>query len=215
MNLLIFTKKHALLSLVMLIAQCLPAIAQGQITQSYQGKAMIGFSGTSTLHDFGGRIPDLPIRVERMDDPRSGNPMRWKMEASLEVAGMTTDHAKRDARMMEMFRVTDFPRIHLRTLDADPSVGLQIMPEPGPEQVLLGIRILDQEVIVPVRIVSISEQAGHLEMVMEAELSLKAFGLMRPQTALGLIKVGDSVKVRAQVVLDAMSEVKADQSPIK
>jgi hypothetical protein len=89
------------------------------------------------------------------------------------------------------------------------------MPEPGPEQVLLGIRILDQEVIVPVSIVSISEQAGHLEMVMEAELSLKAFGLMRPQTALGLIKVGDSVKVRAQVVLDAMSEVKADQSPIK
>ncbi|MEK9864177.1 MAG: hypothetical protein VW804_13570, partial [Verrucomicrobiota bacterium] len=166
MNLLIFAKKHALPSLAMLIVQCLPAVAQGQITQSYQGKAMIGFSGTSTLHDFGGRIPDLPLRVERMDDPQSGNPMRWKMEASLEVAGMTTDHAKRDARMMEMFRVSDFPRIHLRTLDADPSVGLQIKPEPGPEQVLLGIRILDQEVIVPVRIVSMSEQVRHLEMVM-------------------------------------------------
>lgn len=176
------------------LAAALPA--QGAAPALYDGTATIVFSGTSTLHDFVGRVPSQPFRLTMQTSPTG---RVWSATASVKAAEMTTFHKERDEKMRQMFAADKQPLLAGTVLDA-----------PAPDRATNGVaslklKIGGQERALPVAIRDWQEANGHLSFTAIWEVSLKDYAL-KPPAVLGLIKVGDKVTVSAKVEAKAAAQ---------
>ena len=145
----------------------------------------VGFDGTSTLHDFQGQGAVSPQRVEW--EPTAEGGVLNAHHLILKVSDLTTDHKKRDRNMMKMFDPESYPQIQ-----AD--ISGWTLPGSGSEKKLLTLHIHGTEVTVPVLLSDYEEKGGVVSFTSTFTVSLKEADLKRP-SVLGLIRVGDEVKV--------------------
>jgi polyisoprenoid-binding protein YceI len=153
-------------------------------------RAAIRFHGSSTLHDFTGTVGTQPISFGRTGD-------RWSAQGAVNVPEMSTAHAKRDQEMQAMFGAASFPTITA-------SVSNAPVPVTGSTNVLMQLRIRDKELPVQVQISDWRDTGSNLQFRATASVSLKQFGL-KPPSVLGIIRVGDTVRLEADVQIGALN----------
>lgn len=153
-------------------------------TQSLPAQALIHFSGTSTLHDFGGQLPTEPFSLILSNGV-------WFASAEVLSGRMATANEKRDRKMHQMLGTNAFPEIR-GVLAGAP------VPDAAGTNVTLSLIIRDQTNAVPVRISAWSETSREIKFHADWEVSLEDFGL-KPPSVLGVIRVGDRVKLKADI----------------
>jgi polyisoprenoid-binding protein YceI len=163
------------------------ALAQPTLPAHWPAEAIIRFNATSTLHDFGGTVPAQPFGLMIHSN-------QWSAEADVLAGLMDTASAKRDKSMHEMFNTNDYPRLHGKVTAAT-------IPAAGSTNATLSLKIRDQQHDVPVVISNWSETPSNLTFRAEWDVSLKQFKL-KPPSVLGVIRVGDTVHLSAEVTAD-------------
>lgn len=169
-------------ALLTCIAQA--ALAQASDPSRWPAEALIHFSGTSTLHDFGGDVPAQPFALTVSSNS-------WSAEADVMSGLMATGSDGRDKNMHRMLNTNDHPRIHGRITTAP-------KPAAGSTNATLSLKISGQQHDLPVQISSWSETDDRLSFHAEWDLSLKQFKL-KPPSVIGIIRVGDMVHLSADV----------------
>ncbi len=162
--------------------------------ETWNGKAVISFDGTSTLHDWGGKVNAQPFKA---DVTMNGDkPQRIVSTVTVKAAEMDTEEAKRDENMRKAMKVTDHPLI-VGKIDAKfTEVAAAGMPTKLPIELnLLGT---PQNVTGTISNWKLSGNKATFDL--EFPVSMKASGISVP-TVLLFIKVGDGIKVRASVTL--------------
>lgn len=154
-------------------------------------QSIVHFDGTSTLHDFSGTATSQVHRVSWTALPTGG--LLSAEGITFEVSGISTAHAKRDKKMMVMFEPIDFPLITGSVKDW--TVG-----DPEKAEATLQLSIHGNTLDVPVLLSDYVVDENGIHFTSSFTLSLKACGLKRP-SALGVIKVGDEVKLQVTTTL--------------
>jgi hypothetical protein len=147
-------------------------------------QAVVHFSGTSTLHDFGGQLPAQPFSLILSNDT-------WFATAEVLAGRMATASEKRDRKMHLMLGTNAFPTIQGWVVAAP-------MPGAAGTNAMLNLRIRDQTNSLPVRVTAWTETSRVITFHADWELSLEDFGL-KPPSVIGVIRVGDRVKLQADV----------------
>jgi hypothetical protein len=153
------------------------------------GKAQVVFTGTSTLHDFEGKVsaPVTGAHSEGQD---------WTLQSSVAIANMSTDNPSRDKNMWAMFHADRYPELTVST-------SISKMPAPGKSvEVELELNIADHQGKVMGTLTSTTDLRGGENFRLDFPVSLEAFGLERPTAMLGMVKVGDVIRVSAVIHLE-------------
>lgn len=162
--------------------------------ETWNGKATIAFDGTSTLHDWGGKVTAQPFKA---DVTMNGDkPQSIVSTVTVKAAEMDTEEAKRDENMRKAMKVTDHPLI-VGKIDAKFS---EVAAAGTPTKLPIELNLLGkpQNVIGTISNWKLSGNKATFDL--EFPVSMKASGISVP-TVLLFIKVGDGIKVRASVTL--------------
>jgi hypothetical protein len=162
----------------------MPAVADAENVQLIPAKAVVRFAATSTLHDFGGPLPAQPFLLLVSNGT-------WSASADVLSSQMATENTKRDRNMHQMLGTNDYPRIH-------GVVAAAPVPISAGTNVTLILKIRDKSQDLPVRIFNWTESTDEIRFQASWELSLKQYGL-KPPSVLGVIRVGDTIKLEADV----------------
>jgi hypothetical protein len=176
-------KRHTRL-LALSLLPLLPLAAE-----TLRGTAVATFSGTSTLHDFTGTATSETFSVEWTPLP-SGGGLFASTNLTFQVSGLSTAHQKRDRNMMKMFGA-------VQAVGGSLAAGTIAEGETPDLVVAIGPSLQT----VPLRVSSLSESNGVIRFHADCDLSLKDGGL-KPPSVVGLIRVGDQVKVAVDAVLE-------------
>ena len=158
------------------------------------GRCVTTFEGTSTLHDFSGSATSQVFQVEwtAASPDRSAH-----MDAVIvyEVLSLSTQHKKRDRKMLKQFDPEHYPTLTgtFRDVSLDRELVSEIVP-----RFILTVKGRKQEI--PFSILEWSEDEQHIGFTAEFELSLEKTGV-RPPAVLGMIRVGDTLKLRTVVTV--------------
>lgn len=155
--------------------------------QQLPAKATIRFSGSSTLHDFGGQLPAQPFHVILSNG-------FWFASARVLSSQMATGSEKRDGKMHQMLGTNAFPQISGVVAGSPVPVGVET-------NAMLRLAIRNTTNDLPVRITGWKESPKGISFRAEWELSLKSYGL-KPPSVIGVIRVGDIVKLSADVIAE-------------
>ena len=174
-----------------------PAAARADGPQRWAGSSTITFAGTSTLHDWSGKVAAEPFTTLVTMD--SGNqPESLKATVQVKAAGMDTDEPKRDENMRKAMKVLDHPLI-TASIDAPFS---RIASAPGKEPATLPFKLglvgKTHEVRGTISNWELKDDTATFDL--DFDLSMKKCGISVPSVLL-VIRVGDVVKVHAQVKL--------------
>jgi len=172
-----------------------------------KGTCQIDFTGTSTLHDFSGTAACQPFTLSKSTDQSSPYALVGD-QVSVAVAGMDTDNKKRDKKMHGMFDAEHFPLISGRVDALTPQIISALKPSQSDTQGKLPLHLKIRDIDLPqtALVSNIQESEEQLELDLELELSLKAYQL-EPPSVLGLIRVGDLVKVKIHLLLNKIGQV--------
>lgn len=172
------------------------SMVHADTTASWSGKAEITFSGTSTLHDWGGKVSAKPFNTT-VGLGATGNPTRIQAEIRVEAAKMDTAEAKRDENMRKAMKVTDHPLI-----SAAIDVPADQIAADGktPTKLPMTLTLLGKPQKVTATITKWKLVGGKATFDLDFPVSMKASGISVP-TVLLFIRVGDGVKVHASVTL--------------
>jgi polyisoprenoid-binding protein YceI len=172
------------------------AAAPAQTVERWSGTANIGFSGTSTLHDWEGKVAPRPFIATVTRDP-SGRPARVKGTVTVQVSKMDTAEPKRDENMRKAMKAADFPLVKaVIDASAEEIAGSGSTPAKLPIQLtLLG---KEQEQLGTISNWKLNGNEASFDL--DVDLSLKASGITVPSVAF-FIKVGDRIKIHARVKL--------------
>jgi hypothetical protein len=153
------------------------------------------------LHDVPGSARCLPFAAVLARDA-AGRHVIPSVEVEVPVAGMDTRNRSRDGQMREMFLSERFPRIHAAAQDVDVD-RLRAETGKGREgnpSIDLLLRIRDRERKVRAMASNLKETGGQVTFDLEFPVSLGEFDLKAP-SVLGIIRVGDTVSVKANFTL--------------
>ena len=183
-----------------------PPISAGEakaepVSATIRGACDVAFLVTSTLHDVPGSARCLPFSAVLARDA-AGRQVIPSVEVEVPVAGMDTRNRSRDGQMREMFRSERFPRIHASAQDVDVE-RLRAETGKGREgnpSIDLLLRIRDRERKVRATASNLKETGGQVTFDLEFPVSLGEFDLKAP-SVLGIIRVGDTVSVKANFTL--------------
>lgn len=153
-------------------------------TRSLSASAEIRFQGMSTLHDFEGHVSSQPFVLVLTSNT-------WSAKADVVAEQMTTAHDRRDRNLWKMLAASIFPRL---SGEVQPSP----IPSPGGTNVMLLLRIRDEQHSLPVQITGWRESSEAIQFHAAWDVSLKHFGL-KPPSVIGVIRVGDRVHLDAQI----------------
>jgi hypothetical protein len=152
---------------------------------SFPALAEIRFDATSTLHDFGGSLPAQPFLLVLSNGT-------WSADADVLARLMATGHEKRDRNMYRMLNTNAHPRLHGRVVAAP-------IPAPGRmTNVTLNLKIAGRAHDLPARVSEWHQSSNEVRFRTEWEVSLNDFAL-KPPSVLGVIRVGDRVRIQAYV----------------
>lgn len=155
------------------------------LVHSWPAEAKVRFAATSTLHDFGGELPAQPFTLVISNGT-------WSVEADVLAGQMKTGSDGRDRSMYKMMNTNSHPRLH-------GSIARAPIPNAAGTNVLLGLKIRDRKLDLPVRVTDWRETTVEIRFHAAWEVSLKQYGL-EPSSVLGVIRVGDRVKLDADVI---------------
>ena len=174
----------------------LASIVHADTTTVWAGKAEITFSGTSTLHDWGGKVSAKPFNTTVTLDS-SGKPTRIQADVRVEATKMDTAEPKRDENMRKAMKVTDHPLI-----SAAIDVAADQIAADGktPTKLPMTLTLLGKPQKVNATITNWKLVGGKATFDLDFPVSMKASGISVP-TVLLFIRVGDGVKVHASVTL--------------
>jgi len=162
--------------------------------ETWNGQAAISFDGTSTLHDWGGKVNAQPFKA---DVTMNGDkPQRIVSTVTVKAAEMDTEEAKRDENMRKAMKVTDHPLI-VGKIDAKFS---EVAAAGTPTKLPIELSLLGKSQNVTGTISNWKLSGDKATFDLEFPVSMKASGISVP-TVLLFIKVGDGIKVRASVTL--------------
>lgn len=162
--------------------------------ETWNGKATIAFDGTSTLHDWGGKVTAQPFKA---DVTMNGDkPVRIVSTVTVKAAEMDTEEAKRDENMRKAMKVTEHPLI-VGKIDAKFS---EVAAAGTPTKLPIELNLLGKPQNVTGTISNWKLNGNKATFDLEFPVSMKASGISVP-TVLLFIKVGDGIKVRASVTL--------------
>ena len=207
-----FVKRHAGSLLGILL--CSVAWTALHAQSPWQGSCDIRFAGTSTLHDFSGTVSAEPfqVKVSGLDDPATA-----KMAAVVKVkaANMDTAKPKRDKKMHDAMDVTTFTEVSVtlpKTMNTAITKPVMENSQPRPTQIPFALTIMgnDQQMLGTVS--DWKHNNGIASFKVSFSVSLKASGIAVP-AVLGVIRVGDEVKVVATLVLKSPAAVAAAGAP--
>lgn len=157
--------------------------------QDAEGTAKINFNGTSTLHNFEGTAESKVIAKKTTEKGL----VKWDFFSELIVKTMKTNKDSRDKNMMKMFNETKFPTIEVSIKELDESVLKAAEIKPQSITCEITISGIKNSIQATISSVTIKEEA--LSFVLNLNISLKQFKLNCPIAMLGMVKVGDQVKV--------------------
>jgi hypothetical protein len=163
------------------------SVAQSAAPRQWPAEAIIRFSATSTLHDFGGEVAAQPFVLTIASNS-------WSADAFVVSARMNTANEGRDKNMYKMLNTNSHPRLHGKVTQAP-------MPGAGATNGTLRLKIRDQEHDLPLTISHWLETSNRLSFHAEWDLSLKQFKL-KPPSVMGIVRVGDTVHLNAEVTVD-------------
>jgi hypothetical protein len=156
---------------------------------------VIGFSGTSTLHSWSGKVSPQPfVATVTYDD--SGRPSRLQAEVKVQAGKMDTAEPKRDENMLRALRVSDFPFI-TAVIDAPFS---KILTKETPAELPLTLEIMGKKRVATAKISNWTLKNDIATFDLDFEVLMKDYGIRVPAVLL-VIRVGDVVKVHAKVQL--------------
>lgn len=148
----------------------------------------VAFTGSSTLHDFGGDAPAVTIPVVRAEDGT------WAAVVVIPVATLDTDNARRDGKMREMLRAGAHPAIRgtLRGIVPDE------VRDGGRLPLMLEIGGVSRPATASIADWTAAPDGNAVSFTATFVVSLARFDLEAP-TALLVVRVADTVHVRAEV----------------
>lgn len=193
---------------IRLLILCFCLFAGNLWAAELKGSCQINFSGTSTLHDFSGTASCEPF-VVALDSQQPAGLRLVGETVEVAVADMDTDNNKRDKKMRAMFEADRFPFISGRIEALSPQVIERLAAAARGNvntQIKTHLKIRDTDLPQTARVSKILEDESQLELELEFELSLKAYQL-KPPSFLGLIRVGDRVKVKIHLLLEKIGQV--------
>lgn len=165
-------------------------------TNHWSGTSQISFNGTSTLHDWGGKVEAKAfVATVTMDGGRK--PTRVEATVTVEVAKMDTAEPKRDENMRKAMEagahplitaVIDTPFAAIRQGDATPATLPLKLTLLGKTQTIMG------------KISHWKQEGDKATFDLDFDLSLKKSDIKVPSVLL-VIRVGDTVRVHAAVSL--------------
>ncbi len=180
-------------SLLLLFLLAGSALAE---TSRWSGTSTIAFNGSSTLHDWGGKVDARPFTTTVTTDS-AGNPAKVEATVTVEVAQMDTAEAKRDENMRKAMQATAHPLI-TGVIDT-PFTAIR-QGDAAPATLPLKLTMLGQTQTVIGRISRWKQQGDKASFDLDFDLSLKKSGITVPSVLL-FIRVSDTIRVHATVSL--------------
>lgn len=165
-----------------------------ETTETWSGTAEITFSGSSTLHDWSGKVSAEPFKTQLF--LANDKPSRIKSKVSIKASKMDTDEPKRDENMRKAMKAADHPLI-IGSIDADFGT---VSPAGNPTRLPMTITLLGKDQVVTATISNWKQSGDRASFDLDFPVSMKASGISVPPVLL-FIRVGDAVKVHASVVL--------------
>lgn len=154
------------------------------------------FHGKSTLHDFDGTMPRIPLKVT-VTGAKGSRVVHATSEVP--VKKMTTAKAERDQNMWNMFQEAQHHLIKVTVERAQESALRPQGNQPGSMPVHLAIA--GHEGNTNGAVTNLTESPTELSFDLAFTVSLKAFSLTPPSAVGGMVKVKDDVEVKAHVTL--------------
>ncbi|MEZ0275617.1 MAG: YceI family protein [Roseimicrobium sp.] len=166
-------------------------------TEKWDGTAGIAFDGTSTLHNWGGKVSAEPFAAT-IETGADGKPTSLSAAVKVKAAGMDTDNDKRDANMYKAMKVADHPLIEGKFQDVS---FASIMPDgKTPSKLPFSLTLVGKRHDVAATVSNWKLSGDTATFDLNFNLSLKECGITVPAAML-VVKVGDTVKVSAAVKL--------------
>ena len=182
-----------LLAFVLIVALPLSVYAT-----DYRGDCIIAFQGSSTLHDFHGKVRCQPFTISSIDGVIEMSTL------SVAIADMDTDNAKRDKNMREMFEENKYPLI-TGSAGIVALKDIHTMQKKGTDsanKIVFKLKIRDIVKPVTATIKNFVETDSRITADIAFTLSLAEYQL-QPPSVFGMIKVDDKVSLTATFVLNA------------
>lgn len=189
------TAFHLLTAVLLAAAPGLSAAAPPTVPSAWTGTCAVAFYGTSTLHDFDGGVKSVPLEVTVEASPDgpvvSAAPV-------VKVAEMNTKNDDRDEKMRAMFQAAAFPQLKLEVVKAPLAKARSVAGGAGSLPVKL--TIAGNAKVLAATVTELKETADTVTFTLAFPVSLAAYRLS-PPSLMGVVKVGDEVKVKAWVSL--------------
>ena len=168
----------------------------------WMGSSEIQFSGTSTLHDWAGKVVAQPFTATVTTDA-AGRPTHVDATVQVKVAGMDTAEPDRDKNMRKAMNATSFPLV-TGTIDA-PFSQIMDAQTKHPATLPLALELLGRKHNVNARISHWEATDKTSNFDLDFKLSLKECGITVPSVLL-VVRVGDTIKLHATVKLVRSSD---------
>ena len=156
----------------------------------FDGLAKVSFKGTSTLHDFEGRVNAAPFQATFSKNEQTGQ-LLVSAATSVAILEMDTQNKKRDKKMFKMFDSKNYSSISGRVENV-------LVPITGSAEVPLQLNIHGVEKEITATLSDFQHKEQSAQCKMSFTVSLKEFGI-KPPSVMGLIRVGDTVQVECIV----------------
>lgn len=189
--------KSRLCYLLLLIMMIIASFAAAAVASDYDGHCDIIFEVQTTTTNFSGTAVCKPFTINAADD-RISIPV-----IVVEVATMATGNSRRDKAMREMLEHTTFPLItgNTETFIQGGLVTSEHHLVRPPEELTFALTIRDVTHRITATVTEPQSAAATIAATLAFDLSLSSFAL-DPPSFLGIIRVKDTVKVRATMSLD-------------
>ncbi|MFO1484109.1 MAG: YceI family protein [Verrucomicrobiaceae bacterium] len=162
--------------------------------ETWNGSASITFDGTSTLHDWGGKVSAQPFKAEVI--MKGDKPQRIVSTVHVKAAEMDTQEAKRDENMRKAMKAAEHPLI-VGKIDAKFSA---VAAAGTPARLPIELTLLGRPQNITGTISNWKLEGDTATFDLEFPVSMKTSGISVPSVLL-FIRVGDGVKVKAHVTL--------------
>ena len=170
--------------------------SRGETESSWKGSSEITFAGTSTLHNWSGKVTARPF-IAKVTVNAKGEPTHLTSKVEVTASKMDTADSDRDAKMRESMHVKEFPLI---TAEMDCAFNQIAVRGATPSELPFQLTLLGKRRAVIGQISHWALKEGVATFDLDFSLSLKACGIEVP-TMMWVIKVGDTIRVHAEVKL--------------
>lgn len=175
---------------IMSLVACVALLGTAVQADDLAAHADITFTGSSTLHDFEGRVSSKPFTAVFAEDQQTGK-MTVTARTTVSVRDITTDNGKRDKNMYTMFDLDHFKLIEGALLNA-------AVAENAVTHAMLHLKIRNVEQDIEAALSNLKRAGDSFTCTMTFPVSLADFNLKAP-SVLGVIRVDDVVQVECTV----------------